>query len=92
MPAVAMPGGGLEDVLPRKIAKAMRAISLASATATSLKRLGLDELLRPGPQCVFARLPMVEDRTGQLGEEDRNILVPERLGNQSRLGPFLSRA
>jgi hypothetical protein len=44
------------------IAKAMRAILLARAMATSLKGFGLDELLRKGSQRVFVRLAMIEDR------------------------------
>src|SRR6202035_5217427 len=60
-------------ILPRMIAKAMRAILLASATATSLK--GLVCMSFPGSQRVFVRLAMIEDRMRAHDEQFPQISI-----------------
>ena len=73
--------------MPREIAKAMRAISLASATATSVKGLVWMSFFaqdRSASSCGFRSW-----RTARgYGEEDKNILAPERLETNPGWGRF----
>jgi hypothetical protein len=57
------------------IAKAMRAILLASATGDKLEGLGLHELLREGSQRVFVWLAMIEDRMRAHDEQFSQISI-----------------
>ncbi len=61
--------------MPRKDREGDACHFIGACDGNKLEGLGLHQLLRPGTQCVFVQLMMIEDRMGPHDEQPAQIAI-----------------